>query len=990
MAISSRDEIFVWGDGSLGKLAREKSFSDVPLSIEELSVKKIKKGACGYDNCSAITADKKLYMWGGNSNNKLGLTNCDNNYESTPRMIETLLGIKKVSLGFWHSAALSESNEIYTWGNGFMGQLGHEDLISKATPEKVDYNNLKFKDVKCGSYHTVAIDIRNQLYIWGKGGHNLNSDPGKHKIYPEIVDEFKHIKGGVRKIRAGYGNTIVLTYEKEVYGWGDNTEGKVGCNSKNQIISTVSKLNFEDPNNSKKSNKISKIFAGYNHCFSITDKEELFAWGSSKSFRLTESYGNEQLYIPKNVSFLTNSKLPKGNQNFVKSTGYNDQKAITAWLYNKSTNFNFNYVHKLIDSDDLKYLDQNLLYRDEDFQKEIMDKIKKLNLAGFSSDKYVHYDMMLNLRIKDINKKLNYNNHQCSENEIFTCLDEIEKIYTLFYVHPCLFKEYFEKEIDVSDFPSFMTGIKSLFTELQSYSRKAESMDNIIYLSFFKMLIKNDFLNCGKALDQLYIKNSYAEQLLEIYFYNRYGKNVLLSVFEKSFHELYELCVNKIQYEEQHNRNDKGAINRMFTSIKTIFAKQPRGGTDFENFTKENLTEIVNVMKIFMNDFEKNITKFPKYIFYCLTRIKKKIKKLVIDKAEILKDRNYLIMKEKIKSAVKRLFYKQLLTKLLDKAKNDYLIHHKSTKSRAAELFGSFISIISLIFEKASVNNLFKPAADEIRDELVIENFSYINDQIKNFNLTLKEIFESVLITSKYDTKVELMSSTFYANLTPSVKKMKSNLKDIVDFLKIVNIAKDRLSANPHTLNFSNYRIFDLLFDKLGTLKSGILLDNTLKINLYIDNRYMIEPSRFYKRFKNELKFVDKGDTGAKKMKLENINRCKSCHLILPKFCILDSEQRDQQLYKPFRSKVKKEYLMYACEVLKNENFPRQLEINSMSELSNAIDSFIKIDSDENDSAVRFLGGIQEYNKEDGKEKLYEKFLIQFKKVRVRNKIFST
>lgn len=127
-------------------------------------------------------------MWGGNESNKLGLKS-SNPKEISPKLVEMLNAIKKISLGYQHSAAISASGELFTWGHGFYGQLGHGDVVTRSEPKKVEFNDLKFKKVKCGSYQTVAIDRKGLVYIWGRGGMNLNLEPTKNKTVPELVSQ---------------------------------------------------------------------------------------------------------------------------------------------------------------------------------------------------------------------------------------------------------------------------------------------------------------------------------------------------------------------------------------------------------------------------------------------------------------------------------------------------------------------------------------------------------------------------------------------------------------------------------------------------------------------------------------------------------------------------------------------------------------------------------------------------------------------------------
>lgn len=82
---------------------------------------------------------------------------------------------------------MNVNGELYTWGHGFFGQLGHGDNLSRDLPKKVEYNSLQYKKIKCGTHNTLAIDKKGMVYIWGRGGTNLNTEFSKHKLVPDLV-----------------------------------------------------------------------------------------------------------------------------------------------------------------------------------------------------------------------------------------------------------------------------------------------------------------------------------------------------------------------------------------------------------------------------------------------------------------------------------------------------------------------------------------------------------------------------------------------------------------------------------------------------------------------------------------------------------------------------------------------------------------------------------------------------------------------------------
>ena len=99
-----------------------------------------------------------------------------------PRLVQTTQGIEfiKISAGKSHSAAITCSGELFTWGCGKNGLLGHAmgtgmDHADVTRPKMVEFFNSKVVDVACGHYdgHTLAITIEEgsglrTVWSWGK------------------------------------------------------------------------------------------------------------------------------------------------------------------------------------------------------------------------------------------------------------------------------------------------------------------------------------------------------------------------------------------------------------------------------------------------------------------------------------------------------------------------------------------------------------------------------------------------------------------------------------------------------------------------------------------------------------------------------------------------------------------------------------------------------------------------------------------------------
>lgn len=78
--------------------------------------------------------------------------------------------ITAIAAGSSHNAALASSGELFTWGNGADGQLGHGGCSSEWVPRQVDFfRSIALASVKCGARHTLAITRTGAVYTWGRG-----------------------------------------------------------------------------------------------------------------------------------------------------------------------------------------------------------------------------------------------------------------------------------------------------------------------------------------------------------------------------------------------------------------------------------------------------------------------------------------------------------------------------------------------------------------------------------------------------------------------------------------------------------------------------------------------------------------------------------------------------------------------------------------------------------------------------------------------------
>ena len=66
-------------------------------------------------------------------------------------MVEGLQGkhVRDIACGSSYSAAITSNGELYTWGQGHRGQLGHGDILNQNKPKQVGVGNSLSFNIMC-------------------------------------------------------------------------------------------------------------------------------------------------------------------------------------------------------------------------------------------------------------------------------------------------------------------------------------------------------------------------------------------------------------------------------------------------------------------------------------------------------------------------------------------------------------------------------------------------------------------------------------------------------------------------------------------------------------------------------------------------------------------------------------------------------------------------------------------------------------------------
>lgn len=206
---------------------------------------------CGRDHTAALTKGGTLFLWGLNRDGQLGYNTGSEGESKAPQVLQFPDDemIADVACGYVHSIALTKSGDVYTWGSGIMGILGHPSDADSPTPKKVYFGknrdlNERVVYVGCGQNNTgVIVHGRadgKQMYLWGEGADG-QLGMGPDNMYPSLTPQLTSCgleKKGVDpnqkaliSLDFGQRHCVCVCKDGTVYSFGDNQFGQLGFNS---------------------------------------------------------------------------------------------------------------------------------------------------------------------------------------------------------------------------------------------------------------------------------------------------------------------------------------------------------------------------------------------------------------------------------------------------------------------------------------------------------------------------------------------------------------------------------------------------------------------------------------------------------------------------------------------------------------------------------------------------------------------------------------
>ncbi|KAH6802551.1 ankyrin repeat family protein / regulator of chromosome condensation family protein [Perilla frutescens var. frutescens] len=280
-------EVFSWGSGVNYQLGTGNAhIQKLPCKVESLHGSFIKSISAAKFHSVAVSARGEVYSWGFGRGGRLGHPDFDIHSGQaaviTPRQVTSGLGarpVKAVAAAKHHTVVATEGGEVFTWGSNREGQLGYTSVDTQPTPRRVSSLKARISAVSAANKHTAVVSEAGEIYTWGcnrEGQLGYGTSNSASNYSPRVVAYLKgkHLVG----VSASKYHTVVLGSDGEVFTWGHrlvNPRRVTIARNIKKAGNSVLKFHRKERLN------VVAIAAGMTHSIALTDDGALFYWSSS-------------------------------------------------------------------------------------------------------------------------------------------------------------------------------------------------------------------------------------------------------------------------------------------------------------------------------------------------------------------------------------------------------------------------------------------------------------------------------------------------------------------------------------------------------------------------------------------------------------------------------------------------------------------------------------------------------------------------------------
>ena len=285
MAVMKDGTVMAWGYNNYGQLGTgDTTDRFYPTTITALGTN-VKDIYPGMYMTFVKTNEGKIFSFGLNEGNQLGIGKTSSSYITKPTEVTTLgTEVDKIAAGYHHAFALMNDGSVMAWGDNNKDQLGVSNY-GKPLPIKIPTLGSNVRDIGTSAYFTVFLMKDGSLMSCG---YNSDFQLGYKTdgYFQKVPKSIPGIDGKVEKIKVNGSNALALMDDCSVLTWGDNYYGQLGTGDKydKQKIVKVEDLG----------NNVHDIFMSKDCNLVIMKDGSIKVWGDNGAGQLGLTHREEQ------------------------------------------------------------------------------------------------------------------------------------------------------------------------------------------------------------------------------------------------------------------------------------------------------------------------------------------------------------------------------------------------------------------------------------------------------------------------------------------------------------------------------------------------------------------------------------------------------------------------------------------------------------------------------------------------------------------------
>jgi E3 ubiquitin-protein ligase HERC2 len=131
--------------------------------------------------------------------------------------------VRRDCAGSFNAYAIGEAGELFSWGDGEFGLLGHGDQADQRSPKRVEaLRGVRVSSVAVAEVHAVALAEDGQVYAWGLSLQRglLGNLDGEEQLIPKPVEALRGMRVG--SIAAAGNRSYAVVDTGQVWMWGEH------------------------------------------------------------------------------------------------------------------------------------------------------------------------------------------------------------------------------------------------------------------------------------------------------------------------------------------------------------------------------------------------------------------------------------------------------------------------------------------------------------------------------------------------------------------------------------------------------------------------------------------------------------------------------------------------------------------------------------------------------------------------------------------------